>query len=444
MKNANSKERKSFLKDIGWLFGGGSVRSVLAALETVLLARGLGLELLGVFSIVVAYIKILNAFLDLRVWEGVVKYVGEHWEKGESKKAKSAIKLFYFVDVTSGVVAFVISILLAGVANKYLIKHPDGSTYVIIYSFSLLVSTVNTTSDALLRVFKRFREIAFAGSFEVFIRVISVFIVLVLGFSVKGVLICYVFANILGFIVRQIIVNRILIANGLSGWLYVRFNLIRGKMAEIFWFLLNTSIMGTLKMANENHLAILALGHFSGKDAAGLYRIARTVVKIMVRFVDPVYEAIYPRLVTIATARSLEDFKELVKYSSYTLMKVLIPLAVGIVVLAEYIIEFFFGKQYVPAADTMRILAIAVVINHLTFWVNPALLAVGKPGERTALEAMRSVIYVLALFFLVREFSLVGAGFAFLIGALFKFFASVYLYQTSIKEALVENLTTRT
>lgn len=427
-----SQEKKDLFKNASWLFCGGTARSVLAGLETILLARFLGLELFGVFSIIIAYVKLLNNLFDFRVWETTVKYVGEYWESSQKEKTKSVIKFSYSIDLFTGVAAFLISIALAKTANDYFINTSEGFTYIVIYSISLLVSTANTTSDSILRVFNRFSSIALTTSSEVFTRVLLVSIVLFAGYSIKAVLICYVIANLSGFIVRQVIVNRTLSANGLGGWISSGFGIIRYRLREISWFLMNTSIMGTLKMANESYIALLALGYFVGKDAAGLYKVARSIVKAMARFVDPVYETIYPTLVSLKEQRSVEKFTGVLKYSLSTMMKFAIPVGVIVIIFADYIIGVFFGTQYIPASNVMRVLTVAILINHLTFWINPALLAVGKPGKRSILEILTTVVYLISLMALVQQMSMMGAAIAFLIACVFKSLMALYLLRREV------------
>lgn len=432
MKNY-SDEKKDIFKNATWLFCGGTARSLLAGLETILLARFLGLELFGLFSIIIAYVKLLNNFFDFRVWETTVKYVGEYWETGQKDKTRSFIKFSYTIDILTGILAFIVSVALARTANEYFIGSENGFTYIVIYSLSLLVSTANNTADSLLRVFNRFRLIAFTSSVEVFIRVLIVSLLLISGASIKGILIAYVVANFAGFLIRQIIVNRTLVGHGLGGWIHSGFGIIRYRLKEISWFLVNTSIMGTLKMANESYLAVLALGYFAGKDAAGLYKVARSIVKAMARLVDPVYETIYPKLVSLREQGSSERFFSVVKYSLATLMKFALPLAIIVVVFAGNIIEVFFGSEYVPASNAMRILTVAIIINHITFWINPVLLAVGKPGKRSVLEILTTTVYTVSLVLLVMDYSLAGAAVAFLITCIFKSAAAMYIMQNEVK-----------
>ena len=81
---------------------------------------------------------------------------------------------------------------------------------------------------------------------------------------------------------------------------------------------------------------------------------------------------------------------------------------------SEFIIEFTVGASYLPSADALRIIAVAAVIDGLTFWINPVLLASEKPGLRTMLGLVTTIFYLIFLVALVPYFSFMGAAFAYL------------------------------
>jgi len=429
----NKNIRKNLFLNASWVFGGNSVSAVFAAIEPIVLARILGVSDFGLLALIVAYVDFLNNFFDVRVWETATKYIGTFWEKRDYGRTRSMVKLSYMVDITTGILAFAIAVLTANIANRYLIHSSQAYTLILIYSISLLIDTANSTSDSILRVFNKFKKIAFISSFQTFFRVAFVCLVLFMGLGIKGVLFTYVAASFLGFAVRIWTVSRTLNEFKLNGWWRAKMGLIRDQWKEITWFLTNTSFTGTLKMGNENFLGILALGYFSGKDAAAYYKIARSVVKLMTRFSEPLHLAIYPELVRISKSEGLTDFISLIKYSLKTLLKFTIPLSIIILILAEQLINIFFGKDYLAATNTLRVITMAILISQLSFWINSALLAIGKPGLRTVLDIITTITYVGLLFMLVPRFSYLGAGFAFLGFAIIKSSVSFVFLRDSIK-----------
>ena len=420
-------EKKEFMKNVSWLIVAKSVPSAANIVEMIILARVLGLELFGLLTLVIAYVKIVSSLVDFRVWESVVKYVGEFLEKNESDHALSMIKFSYIVDAATGLLAFGVCVLLAGVANEIFIKSPNGFDLVLIFSLTLIVASVNTTSEALFRVFDKFKTIVFVQSAKSVFKLGSVLAALYLGYGIRGVLFAYVAVSFFEFILTQVVVNRILVEKGLHSWLSSKVGLLSHRMKEITWFLLNTSFNATLTIANEGKVAVLILGYFFGSGAAGLYKIARAVIKVVNRITDPLHEAIFPKLVSLSTSNLYDRFAEILKFSVRSLLKLIIPVLIIVLLFTEQLIGLIFGGQYVPASDTMRVLAVAVLFKGATFWLTPMLLAVGRPGLRTAVTTFKVLAYVGLLLLLVPEYSYFGAGIAYLIVEFAHFLVAAYL-----------------
>jgi len=413
MSDSNKSQKKLFM-NASWLFGGKTASGIFSAIQTVVIARILGVSDYGLLSLILAYVAVLNMFFDLKVWETATKYIGTYWEAGEHDKARSMIKLSYILDIGSGVVAFIIAILSAKLISTYIIHSPEAYVFIWIYSISLFVDTANSTSDAILRVFDRFKNIAFINSFQKFFRLIVVVALLYSGLGIKGVLYGFILASFVGFSVRMWLVMKTLKHNDLQGWLSADISLIRDQWKGIAWFLGNTSFIATLKTGNERYLGILILGYFAGKDAVAFYKIASSIASVVNRIVDPIYEAIYPELVKLASSNAIEDFKNMIKSTTKSLVLIIIPIGVIIIIFAEPIISLVFGKDYVPATNALRILAAAVLIVRCTFWINPALLSMGRPGLRTIMGVISTFVYLVLMFLLVPGYSYMGAAFAFL------------------------------
>jgi len=426
--------KQRLFRNASWLFGGKTVAGGFSALQTVVLARILGVDDYGLLALIIAYVDILNNFFDFRVWETATKYIGAFWTNGDREKTLSFIKLSYIIDITSGILAFIIAIVTAKIASSYLIHSPNAYTLIWIYSLSLLIDTANSTSDAILRVFDRFKRIAFISSFISLFRLILVILLLYLGMRINGVLFSFVLASFLGFSIRIWIVSKTLRENQLTNWWESDLSVVKDQWKGIAWFMGNTSFAGTLSMANENFMGVLFLGYFSGKEAAAYYKIANSFVKLITRIMNPIYEAIYPELVRISTLNALQDFKRLVKYSTKNLIKFTIPTAIVIIIFANQIINLIFGKEYLPASNALRIITVAVLIPQLTFWIAPALLAFGRPGLRTVMLTISNTSYIALLFLLVPNYSYIGAAFAFLGYAIVNGLTSVICFNAYIKK----------
>ena len=422
---------KRILSNSSWLVGDKTLSSIFAALQTVIVARILGVEQYGLLVLVIAYIDLLNRLVDFRMWETATKYIGTFWETGDLERTQSMIKLSYLVDVLSGILAFVIAILTATLISKYVIKTPEAYKYVWIYSFTLLMGTSSSTSISILRIFNKFRLIAIIRSSQNFFRLLFVTVLLVFGFGINGVLYGLVIASILGFIMRISMVIKILNEYELGGWWKSKIGLVRDHIKGITWFVFNTNIAGTIKMGEEKSLGILILGYLVGKDAVAYYKIATSAAKILNYIIGPLYESIYPEFIKIKSQNILNTIKPLIKKMTITFLKIGIPLAILIIFFSDMIIEVVYGKSYLPSANALKIIAVAAVIDGLTFWNAPVLLAMGKPGLRTIINLIAVIFYLILLVVLVPLYSFMGAAYAFLGFVVLKTSLSLFILQSS-------------
>ncbi len=124
--SVQKEERKRFVKNTSWLFAAKSAPTATNFLEVMVLARAIGLEGLGLFTLVVAYVGTVSRLLDLRVWETAVKYVGEFLEKKDPDRVLATIKLCYSIDLLTGFLALVDAASLASFASEVFIGSPDG------------------------------------------------------------------------------------------------------------------------------------------------------------------------------------------------------------------------------------------------------------------------------------------------------------------------------
>jgi len=432
MSDKKSSHKKLFL-NASWLFGGKTASGIFNALLVIVLARVLGVTDYGLLVLVISYIDILNQFFDLRVWETATKYIGTYWENGELDKTRSMIKLSYLLDVSSGVLAFIIAIVTAKLISVYILKSPEAYVYIWIYSLSLFISTANSTSNAILRVFDKFKTIAFITSIQNLIKLILVAAVLFRGYGIKAVLIVFVVISFIGFFIRIWAVMKILNEKGLGGFWNSSIRLISDQWRGIAWFLGNTSFMATIRIGNDRLIGSMVLGYFAGKEAVGFYDVASSVAKFIKRIVDPLNETIYPELVKISSNNSVSEIRSIVSYSTRNLMKIIIPVSVLAIIFADVVVGLLFGEQYLPASNALRIIAAAAVLARVTFWINSVLLALGRPGLRTALGLATTFIYLLLLFLLVPSYSYIGAAIALLGFSVFKSLLAYYLYQESLK-----------
>lgn len=425
---ASGSLTKNLIKNASWLFSGGVAAAAFASAEAVVLARFLGIEQFGLFSLIIAYVGIVNGIIDLKSHEAVIRYVGQRWELGDKEKTLSFIKLFYLLDFLVGVVAFLACVVLARTANDIFIQSEEAFGLILIYALSILVTSVNQTSETVLRVFDRFKTIAFIRTFRVGFRVSLVCACMFLGFGIKWVFFSYVVAAFLFFLMLQATVFRTLGQKGLKRWTSAKIGNLRTAIGEIRSFVLTSTFAGFLSNVLSRECPVLLLGHFTGHEAAGFYKVATVFSRVIMRLHDPIVQAVYPPLVAARTRSSLKVFVDIVSYATRNVLKFFLPLGALFFLLANEFVVIFFGTEYQPATSAMRIIIISETLSGFYFWVDGAEMALDRIRQRTVRYVVLSAAYVTALLLLIPQYSYDGAAAAKLVPSVILLAVSFFLF----------------
>src|SRR5512133_366018 len=113
------------LKNSGVLFSTNTISVGLSVLQGMLVYRLLGPAGSGLVRIVMSYASTTNSIFSFRMGELVVRYGGEYLEKGQKDKASALIKSAAATEGIVSILAFLVVLLTAGIAEQYVAKTPD-------------------------------------------------------------------------------------------------------------------------------------------------------------------------------------------------------------------------------------------------------------------------------------------------------------------------------
>ena len=425
---ASSNLTKNLLKNASWLFSGSMATSLFASAELVLIARFLGVEQFGLFSLIIAYVGIVNGLIDLKSPEAVVRYVGQYRELGERDKTLSFIKFFYLLDFLVGVVALGVCLLLVGVANDLFIHSEDAFKFTLVYSLSVLVSSINKSSEGVLRVFDRFKTIAFVRTSRSGLRAVLVTVSLLAGFGIQGILVSYVTAAFVFFVMLQIKVFEVLKQSGFKRWTTAKTRDLRVTLKEVHLFVLTSTFAGFLNNVFSKQVPVLILGYFISKEAVGFYRVATIFSGVRAKLRSPLDETVYPSLVTAQSRGSQKAFSEIISYSTKNLLKIFLPIGLIFFLFANKIIVIFFGTAYEAATLAMQLIVISEVLSGFYFWVDSAEMALNRLKQRVIRVALSSGSYVAVVFILVQTYSYNGAAASRLVPSILMLVFSLFMF----------------
>ncbi len=373
------------VKNGAHLFSSNSASLVLTFIQGVLAARILGPAGFGLLGIVMSYAATLNGLLSFRMSELVVRYAGEYLEKGENKTAAAVIKAGGLSEFVVSVLAFGLVAATAGIGARYVAKTPGTEWMFILYAIGLLANFNTETSTGVLQITDR---VKMRGVVNLVQSLVSVLVVagvyfwtihgrLPVGMSLLLVLLGYLIGKaLLGiglFVVAQIRLRQVL---G-STWPTAPLSSLP-PVRELAGFALSSNLSATaILIFRESEL--LWIGFFLNTEAAGLYKIAYTIVGFLSVPADPLILSVYPEVNRLVVQKAWPRLREFLKRVTSLAFVYNLVLGLGLVLFGRLVLEIF-GDQYDPAYPAMMALLVGLAFNYTLFWNRPLLLSLNLPA----------------------------------------------------------------
>jgi len=160
------------------------------------------------------------------------------------------------------------------------------------------------------------------------------------------------------------------------------------------------NLRGTLSsIMNDGDL--LVLGLLRNPVEVGYYKLAKAISQIAGLPMMPLVSASYPEFSAAAAAESWDEFRALMRRGSKVAALWLVPVSVGLVILARPAIAALYGPSFLPAAPALAILLVGINIDGVLYWTSATMLAMGEPGYLAGVSLWVTAIKYAMAFLLV-------------------------------------------
>lgn len=387
---------KNFLN----IFSGDAVGSLLSIISISFVTKGIGLEKYGFIVLIQGIASLTDGIFNFQSWQGFIKFFPTVKENRE--KTMELIKFSYFLDVITAVIAFLILNLL----GKFIKNIYNFSSYemVLLMLFSLyIIFNIQGTPTGILRSFDRFDLLRN----QRIITAIYNFIMLAVGFFFKFDLGWFVFVYLSSNIVNGILINifalRILKKRGLLEFFKVKLRFDK----EFFKFTCLTNINSSLDIPIQ-YFDNLLIGKMLSLEQLGIYKICKTVAIVLDKIGTPIYQTLYPYFCeTAASHKTKEMFKKFFTVSGM-LGGVCFLMIAGLNIVGFYIFAQFFSELVWKYKFEINLYVLMKSLGTIFIAVHPLFLALGYIKIETRIIFVANLIYISALFPLIKYWGLVG------------------------------------
>jgi O-antigen/teichoic acid export membrane protein len=381
LKKFLDPESRTLFKNSTWVFFSNFFSTGLAFLRSILIARGLGLSVYGTYVVVVAFVGLVQEFLNLNIGTALIRYGAVYHAQGRKDKLMALVKVSLFFSFLMAVVSILIIALLSRISYSTFIDQPGLGWFIVAYAAAASITYVNSVSRGLLRLYYKFR--------------LSSIIQMIMDILETGAIAIAVifYPRDLNVFFVAVIISRFLnglICNSLAFWELRKelsyqetspVALIKDDLREFRQYVLGNSIGNSMKtLISQGDIVLLRV--LTSAEQVGLYNVAKKLAYAVLTLSDPLVQSIFPQFSRLLAEKKLvETRKMILRISSLALIPALIFMLLAIA-FSQSIIGLAYGAEYLSAAGPFNYFIVGATTASVTFWMLPLVLSLGLIRER--------------------------------------------------------------
>lgn len=158
----------------------------------------------------------------------------------------------------------------------------------------------------------------------------------------------------------------------------------------------------------------IMLGAITGDQAqSGYYEQARRIVNILVMMITSINSVMYPRIANLYKKNEKAEISRLYGVTYKMVLILIIPMLVGLQLVSDNFVVWFFGTDYMPVAGLMKLSGILMVFMGISNFVGMQYLSpTGRQNRMTVVYLSSVALNICLNFVLIPKWQATGAMWA--------------------------------
>ena len=391
------------LKNTGYLFSSSTISMVFVAVQSVLAARLLGVETLGLVTVAMTFVTMINQLFSFRMGEFVVRFMTKALAEKNTEHVCATVKASIIIEATTSVIAFGVFFLVAPLGARYFAKDP-GSLYLFqIFSLAILANFTYETSSGVLRVLNHYKVQAWITLIQSMIT----FSLITLAFFFKGNILTILWAYLIGKIflgLSPTVVAFIKMNKDVSpDWWKTRVSILP-SLKEMSHFAISSNLSGTVKLVFSESEP-LWVGLFLNTQAVGLYKVAMAIVGLIIIPITPFNSTSFPEISRSVAEKAWGQLRKLLKRVTTISAVWTLGVTLGMILFGKWLI-WIYGADFLAGYPTLMILLAGFGFSNIFFWCRSLLLSFGKANIPLYVLTASGLLKVGLSFYLVPKYGI--------------------------------------
>lgn len=405
---------RTVLRNAGYLVSGKLAGALFSLGAFACAGRALTPALFGLLMIVHAYAHAAGGLAKFQTWQFIVREGTPALQRGDRARVADVIRFAFGLDIASGAVGMIgAMLLLPWLAGWFGI---DRAILPLAIAYCTLVPTMSAaTPTGTLRVLDRFDLIAGQQIVTPVLQAAGALLSYVAGLGFVGFVVTWYVSDLLGDLVLWFCAVRELKRREMLGALRPGLFGTAKRLPGAWAFVWTTNAAHSVYAA-WGPLSNLIVAGILGPVAAGLYKIAGTLLDSAAKPADLLRRGYYPEIMRLDPRERrpwLLGLRAGLLAGALGLVVVLLVLVGG-----KPLITLVFGAKYLAAYDLLKLMALSLVVTMAFFPLESLLYMAHRQGAALVAQLIAVGGYLALLAGLTHAYGLKGAGVAYLAGSM--------------------------
>jgi len=391
------------------LFSATGAAAALSMLQSILVARLLGVTDFGILGTITLFTSVINKFASFRMSELVIKYVGQYSVEGDESRAAAVFKSAGILESLTSLFAFGLIWLLAPLGAEYIAKDVSTSYWFVLYGLIVLANFMAESSTGLMQIFDRYKIIAGVTLGQSLLTLGLISLVYVNQGGLYEVVLAYMAGKIAAALALAISAIVLATRRWGSAWWLAPIGLLRDQSRELVRFAFSTNISATINLVNKDG-ELLWVSALTGPTGAGFYKLALSLANLIQLPVSPLPQATYPELSREVASKNWGNMRYILRQGSLMAMAYSVAAGVFLLIFGKPLIAFLYTPEFLPAYPALLILMVGLLVANTFYWNRIGLLSLGLADYPAKINSIAAVFKVVGMIVLVPIYGFLGSA----------------------------------
>ena len=395
-------------RSASYTFAGVLIGKAALFLTLVFLARSLGVEALGVYTLGLAIIRICEILGRFGLNNGAMRYVAiyksQHPEKLSGIVNSSLASAFFLCVLISLMLLYASHAISVRIFHNELLTRP-----LEIFAVSIPLITLVNVLAGIFRGFHAIKYVALVRDvIQPLVNLILVILLVANDFGLVGCAYALLFSYFLSVLIGLLVVKKLL--RSFPG----RAEFHKQDYKSLLLYSAPLLFVGLLDYL-LNWIDMLLLGYFSNEVSVGIYRAGSELARLMTLILFSLNAVYGPMIASYHSENKIGQMASLYKLTTRWITYIVLPIFIILVTSPEFFMRLFLNQGYAVGNAVLCILCLGQLVNCLTGGVG--LLMMMTENQKLALGCSIAMI-VLSISLnvvLIPRYEVLGAAISFLV-----------------------------